>query len=81
MVIVDDLGLRLAYEMTKLHFSCYLVNESDFSHPAPTRFPPFLFMIVWILCLTKYDGINDSYRMSKSLLKKRFPVFTRSRIE
>ena len=34
-----------------------LVNESDFSRPAPTRFSPPLFMFFWILFLTKYYKI------------------------
>ena len=34
-----------------------LVNEGDFSRPAPTRFSPLLFMFLWILFLTKYDKI------------------------
>ena len=38
-------------------FFVILVNESDFSRPAPTRFSPLLFMFLWILFLTKYDKI------------------------
>ena len=34
-----------------------LVNEGNFSCPAPTRFSPLLFMFLWILFLTKYDKI------------------------
>ena len=44
--------------MLLIHFSfSVLVNESDFSRQAPTRFSPLLFMFLWILFLTKYDKI------------------------
>ena len=46
-----------------------LANEGDFSHRAPTRFSPLLFMFLWILFLTKYDKIV-SYRMTSHLFKK-----------
>ena len=32
-----------------------LVNERDFSRPAPTRFSLLLFMFLWMLFLAKYD--------------------------
>ena len=39
-------------------FFLVLVNEGDFSRPAPTRFSlPVLFIFLWILFLTKYDKI------------------------
>ena len=38
-----------------LIFFVMLVNERDFSRPAPTRFSLLLFMFLWMLFLAKYD--------------------------
>ena len=45
--------------MLLIHFSCYLVNKGDFSHPVPTRFPPPLCMFLWILCFNQILWWNN----------------------
>ena len=50
-------------------FFVVLVNEGDFSRPAPTRFSlPLLFMFLWILFLTKYDKTGWVNGMSQDEL-------------
>ena len=52
-----------------------LVIAGDLFPPTLTHFPTLFFLFLWILFITKY------YNMSTAILRKRFSVFKRLKLE